>query len=187
MIWQKHSAFEGQHAQTLSPSKYHWVNYDDDKFDRMFMMQMAAKRGDELHAFAAEAIRLGQQLRNNGTTLSLYVNHAINYRMRPEQPLVYSRNSFGTTDAISFRKQLLRIHDLKTGQAMTSFKQLEVYAALFCLEYFEDPFKIKMELRIYQNDDYRVHIPDPDDIKHIMEKIKYLDKRADMLREEAEL
>jgi hypothetical protein len=185
--WSSHSAFQGQHALLLSASKPHWTNYEDDKFDRIFLMQMQAQRGTELHELAAKLIRLGIPLRQNGTTLSLYVNDCIGYRMRPEQMLVYSKNAFGTADAISFRKNVLRISDLKTGVSMTSFKQLMVYAAFFCLEYLEDPFKIKTELRIYQNDDVRMEIADPDDIKHIMEKIKYFDKRIDLLREEEDL
>lgn len=186
MRWSKHSVYQGQHATHLSPSKYHWLNYDDDKFDRIYVMQQAASRGSRLHALAAELIDLKVPLRQNGTTLSMYVNDAIGYNMKPEQMLVYSQNAFGQADAIGFRKKFLRIHDLKTGLMLSSFKQLECYAALFCLEYLEDPFKIKMELRIYQNDDIRVHIPDPDDIKHIMERYKYLDRRLFMLREEDE-
>lgn len=186
MRWSKHSAFTGLHASHLSPSKYHWLRYDDDKFDRIYAQQRAAERGTELHDLAARLIKSRVPLRANGTTLSLYVNDAIGYRMRPEQMLVYSPNAFGQCDAISFRKQMLRIHDLKTGMALTSFDQLEVYAALFCLEYLENPFNIKMELRIYQNDDFRVKTPDPDDIMHHMAKIKHLDKRIDFLRAEEE-
>lgn len=188
MRWSKHSAFQGQHATHLSPSKYHWINYDDDKFDRIFVMQRAAQRGSELHDLAAQLIKLGIPLRQNGTTLSLYVNDAIGYRMRPEQTLMYSPNAFGQADAICFRKKLLRIHDLKTGTSLTSFKQLECYAALFCLEYLENPFDMKMELRIYQNDDFKSLVPDPDDIMHIMQRYKYLDKRVlKLMAEEDEL
>lgn len=151
-------------------------------------MQRAAQRGSELHDLAKQLIKLGVPLRQNGTTLSLYVNDAIGYRMRPEQMLVYTPNAFGQCDAISFRKKLLRIHDLKTGTSLTSFKQLDCYGALFCLEYRENPFDIKMEWRIYQNDDYKVEIPDPDDIKHIMERYKYLDRRVlQLMAEEDEL
>lgn len=171
----------------LSASKYHWINYDDDKFDRIFVMQMAAQRGSELHELAAKLIKLGVPLRQNGTTLSMYVNDAIGYRMRPEQILVYDNNSFGTPDAISFRKKLLRIHDLKNGFALTSFTQLKCYAALFCLEYLENPFNIETELRIYQNDNVRIEKADPDEIVHIMEKYKYFSRRIDQLREEEEL
>lgn len=186
MRWFRHTNFEGMHAQFLAASKPHWLGYDDEKFDRIYVMRKAAERGSKLHAFAAQAIELGIPLRNNGTTLSLYVNHAIGFRMRPEQPLVYSQTAFGTPDAISFRKKKLRIFDLKTGVAMTSFKQLQCYAALFCLEYKEDPFKIEIELRIYQDDDYRTLIPDPGDIKSIMERYKYFDKRLDQLIKEDE-
>jgi len=188
MRWFKHTNFEGMHSEHLSASKYHWLNYDDDKFDRMYVTRKAAKLGTRKHEFAAMAIELGQPLRNDGTTLALYVNHAIGFRMKAELPLVHSPNAFGTPDAISFRehkkKMLLRIHDLKTGTELTSFKQLEIYDALFCLEYNENPFNIDHELRIYQNDDFRVLVPDPGDIKAIMEKIKYFDKRVDLLREE---
>ena len=195
MRWARHSAYQGQHSSHLSPSKYHWLNYDDDKFDRIFAMQRAAARGTELHELAAHLIKLGIPLRQNGTTLSLYVNDAIGYRMRPEQLLVYSPNAFGQCDAISFRpekrskgKPVLRVHDLKTGSSLTSFKQLECYCALFCLEYLENPFDIMMEARIYQNDDFKIHLPDPDDIMHIMQRYKYLDKRVDrLINEEDEL
>lgn len=184
MRWLDHSNYSGQHALHLSASKYHWINYDDDKFDRIFVMQQAARRGTEIHELAAKLIKLGVPLRNNGTTLSLYVNDAIGYRMRPEQTLVYSQNAFGTADAIAFRKKRLRIHDLKTGTALTSFTQLKCYGALFCLEYLENPFNITIELRIYQNDEFRVEEADPDEIMHIMQKYKYFDKRIDLLREE---
>ncbi len=188
MRWFKHTNFEGMHSQHLSASKYHWLNYDDDKFDRMYATRKAAAIGTKKHELAAMCIDLGQPLRNDGTTLSLYVNHAIGFRMKAELPLVYSVNAFGTPDAICFRehkkKMMLRIHDLKTGLELTSWKQLECYAALFCLEYGENPFDINIELRIYQNDEFRVHIPDPGDIKAIMEKYKYFDKRVDTLREE---
>lgn len=146
-------------------------------------MRQEAKRGTELHAFAAEAIRLKVLLRGE-TTLALYVNDAIRFRMKPEQPLVYRANAFGTADAIGFRKNVLRVHDLKNGKGLTSWKQPELYCALFCLEYLEDPFKIKMICRIYQNDEFREHIPDPGDIKSHMEKYKHRSRRVDELREE---
>lgn len=170
----------------MSASKYHWLNYDDDKFDRVFHTGQEARRGTELHAFAAEAIRLKVLLKGE-TTVALHVNDAIRFRMKAEQPLVYNGKAFGTPDAIGFRKNLLRIHDLKTGQALTSFKQLECYAALFCLEYLENPFKIKVELRIYQNDEFRPMIPDGGDIMSIMEKYKYFSNRIDELLDEEEM
>ena len=69
--------------------------------------------------------------------------------MTPEQILFYSDNCFGTADAIAFRGDLLRIHDLKTGAIPAHMEQLEVYAALFCLEYKIKPADIRMELRLY--------------------------------------
>lgn len=78
--------------------------------------------------------------------------------MTPEQVLYYSENCFGTADAISFRNNFLRIHDLKTGVVPAHMEQLEIYAALFCLEYRVKPMDISMELRIYQNDDVLISV-----------------------------
>lgn len=112
----------------------------------------------------------------------MYVNDALGFKMTPEQTLFYSSNAFGTADAISFRQNLLRIHDLKTGEKETTMRQLEVYAGLFCLEYAYRPFDIQIELRIYQNDAVRVVEPDPGDIAHIMDRIVTFDKRLKALR-----
>jgi hypothetical protein len=106
--------------------------------------------------------------------------------MVPEQVLYYSENCFGTADAISFRYKKLRIHDLKTGVIKGSVHQLEVYAALFCLEYDFDPYDINIELRIYQDDKVDVWDADPDDIMFIMEKIQHFDREINYLRLEEE-
>lgn len=82
----------------------------------------------------------------------------------------------GTADAISFRNNFLRIHDLKTGTRPVHIEQLEIYAALFCLEYKIKPKDIKIELRIYQNDEILIHEPESEDIEVIMNKIIHLDK-----------
>jgi hypothetical protein len=71
---------------------------------------------------------------------------------------------------------MLRIHDLKTGTRPVHIEQLEIYAALFCLEYKVKPSEIKIELRIYQNDEILVHEPTAEDISTIMNKIIHLDK-----------
>ena len=184
MIFNSHSSLVGAHA-FLSPSKYHWIKYDEDKLDRVWTAAMAAKHGDDLHDLAHKMIRLGVKPQRTQTTFNMYVNDAIGFRMTPEQVLFYSANCYGTCDTIDFRNNKLRIHDLKTGVTQTSFHQLEVYMSLFCLEYLVNPFKVEAELRIYQNDDIRVLNPDPDEIMHIMEKIKSFDKRLDMLRKEA--
>lgn len=164
---------------------YHWINYDDERLEARFITAMAAQRGSELHAFAHEAIRLGIKLPKGQKTLSMYVNDAIGYRMSSEQPLFYSENCFGTVDAISFRRNKLRVHDLKTGITPTSEHQLEVYAALFCLEYRFKPMDIEIEMRIYQNDEARIYVGDPNDITHIMDKIIMFDKRINEMRLEA--
>ena len=109
-------------------------------------------------------------------TVGLYINDAIQHRMSCEQVLYYSENCFGTADTIAFRYNTLRIHDLKTGVFPGSVHQLEVYAALFCLEYDKNPFDIKIELRIYQDNEVSVYDADPEDISYIMEKIQEFDK-----------
>ena len=181
MLFNKHLDLTGQHA-FLSASKYHWINYDEEKLDRVFTSQMAAQRGTDLHAFAHEAIRLGVKLPKSQQTLHLYVNDAIGYRMTPEQILYYSENAFGTADTISFRRNKLRVHDLKTGRLQCSVHQLEIYAALFCLEYKFKPFDIEIELRIYQSNEIQIFESDPDAIAHIMDKIISFDKRITTLR-----
>lgn len=151
----------------------------------MFLTHVAARRGTELHAFAHEAIRLGVKLPASKKTLNMYVNDAIGFRMTSEQILYYSDNCYGHADTIAFRKNKLRIHDLKTGVNPVSMHQNEVYAALFCLEYRFKPFDIEMELRIYQNDDMQQYVPDPIDIVYIMDKIVTFDKRINQMRLEA--
>jgi hypothetical protein len=175
----------GEHA-FLGASKYHWVNYDDDKIVASFDRFLATQRGTELHDFAKRCIELGQRLPKSKLSLNSFVNDAIGYRMKPEQPLFYSINAFGTTDAICFRDELLRIHDLKTGVSSVSMTQLEIYAALFCLEYKVKPEEIKMELRIYQSNEIVVHKPTGEDIRRIMDKIISFDKKLELRKLEME-
>ena len=184
MIFNAHSNLVGMHA-FLSASKYSWINYDEDKLDRTFLNAMAAQRGTELHQLANDLIRLGVKLPATKKTLNLYVNDAIGFKMNPEQVLFVSENCFGTADAISFKKNKLRIHDLKNGVTPTSEHQLEIYAAMFCLEYGFKPFEIEIELRIYQNDEVRIYDADPVDVDLIMRKIINFDKRITAMRMEA--
>jgi hypothetical protein len=116
-------------------------------------------------------IRLNVKLPRSAQTLNRYVNDAIGYRMQCEQALFYSENCYGHADTISFRDDFLRIHDLKTGLIAGSMDQLKIYAALFCLEYGYKPGLIKIELRIYQNDEVFAEIPEVDEIAHIMSRI----------------
>lgn len=181
MIFNSHSDLQGKHA-FLSPSGYHWLNYSDQKLEARFISMTAARRGSDIHALAHEAIRLGIKLSRANLALSTYVNDAIGYKMNCEQPLYYSPNCFGTADTISFRRSKLRIHDLKTGLTTSSFKQLEIYAAIFCLEYQIDPYEIEIELRIYQGDEVGISIPGPDVIADIMDKIVEFDAKIEAIR-----
>lgn len=111
------------------------------------------------------------------STVRSFVSDAIDFGMTSEQPLVYDKDYFaGTADAISFWNDTLRIHDLKTGAIPADMEQLEVYAALFCLEYKILPRDISIELRIYQNDEVLCFSPGVDDIVPIIDKIVYLEK-----------
>jgi len=175
MNFNKHSNLEGRHA-FLGASSYHWINYDEEKVVNVYNKRQATLRGDELHELAAKLIRLGVKLPKSNKTLNSYVNDAIGFKMQPEQPLFYSENCFGTTDAIFFKNNFLRIHDLKTGETPASFNQLMVYMALFCLEYDYRPTEIEAELRLYQLDEVHIHIPEPEPIINIMDKIIRFDK-----------
>ena len=175
MDWNKHYELAGKHA-FLSASKYHWINYDEEKLVETYNNFAAAQRGTELHEFAAQCIKLGQRLPKSKKTLNMYVNDAIGYRLTPEQVLYYSENCFGTADAIGFKDNFLRIHDYKSGVTPARMEQLEIYAALFCLEYRVKPTTIDMELRLYQSDDILIHNPTAEDIIPIMETIVNFDK-----------
>lgn len=183
MIFNKHYDLEGQHA-FLGGSKYHWINYDETKLVEAYSRYMAAQKGSELHAFAAMCIKLGQKLPKSQKTLNMYVNDAIGFKMIPEQVLYYSDNCFGTADAISFRNNFLRIHDLKNGVTPTKMEQLKIYTALFCLEYKTKPSDIDVELRIYQNDEILFHRPMADEIVPIMDKIITFDKIINRIKYE---
>lgn len=183
MIFNNHSDLKNSHA-LFSASNYHWIRYDMDKMREVYLKHLATLRGTQLHNFACEAIKLGINLPSSRKTLNMYVNDAIGYRMTPEQPLFYSNNFFGTTDAISCRKKLLRIHDLKTGLNPASMDQLRIYAALYCLEYGMKPDKLSMEFRIYQNNDIEVLNPHADEIGEIMNKIVTFDNDIERMKTE---
>jgi len=180
--WNSHSALAGQHA-FLSASNYHWLNYDTAKLTERYLRQQAVQRGTDLHALACEHVRLGIKMGRTRNTFSMYVNDALGYRMKPEQVLYYSPNCFGTADAIGFDNGYLRIHDLKTGEGDTSMHQLEIYAALFCLEYGYKPEELSgIELRIYQNNEVRTETPTPDTIARIMDIIVRFDREIEKLK-----
>lgn len=184
MIFNQHSELSGKHA-FLSPSSHHWIGYDEQKLTARFHTARASQRGTDLHDLARKAIQLGVKLSRANQSLATYVNDAIGYKMNCEQTLYYSDNCFGTADTICFRRNKLRIHDLKTGIIKTSERQLEVYAALFCLEYGYSPFDIEIELRIYQGANVFQFYPEPEAILFIMDKIIEFDRHLETIREES--
>lgn len=182
MQFNTHSHLEGRHA-FLSASKGSWVNYDVEKLTESYYTSMAAAMGTRLHAFAAEAISLGVRLQGR-KTLAAFVNDAIGFKMTPEQVLYYSDHAFGTADAISYNadKKALRIHDLKTGKNPCGFRQLEIYAAFFCLEYRMKPHEMWICMRLYQNDEVQEAIADPEVVLHIMDRVVTYSKTIDEVR-----
>lgn len=183
MNFNDHSNLEGLHA-FLGASKYSWLNYDEEKLSESYLKALAKQKGTKLHDLAKQLIEMGIKLPKTNKTLNSYVNDAIGYKMTPEQTLFYSVNCFGTADAISFKKDFLRIHDLKTGVTPASMHQLEIYTALFCLEYDVNPNDIGIELRIYQMDQVIVHDPPREDILYIENKIVNFDNLIEQLKEE---
>lgn len=175
MQFNSHKNLEGLHAP-FSPSQPAWLRYDDEKVLEAFTNKQASELGTKLHAWAKETIDLGIKQPKSKKTLYEYVNDAIGYKMSTEVVLYYSPYFFGTADAICFRNNMLRIHDLKTGKCPVHIEQLLVYAALFCLEYKVKPGEIDIECRIYQNDDILVFNPTAEDLVPIIDQIVHLNK-----------
>lgn len=169
----------------LSASKYSWIRYSDEKVADSYRKFLAVQKGTELHDLASRCIKNGIKLQNRpATTLSMFVNDAIGHKMESEQVLYYSPNCFGTADAISFKNNVLRIHDLKTGETKTHMEQLFIYAALFCLEYHVKPGEIEIITCIYQDNDIMEEHPDATVIAPIMDRIITADKIINKYREE---
>lgn len=178
MAFHKHYKLEGMHAP-FSPSQSSWLRYDDEKTIEVYMNKKAAETGTKLHKWVKDTIDLGIKQPKSNKTLYAYVNDAIGFKMNTEVVLYYSDRFFGTADAISFRNKTLRIHDLKTGKSgkiEDHMEQLEIYAAIFCLEYGFKPWEIDIELRVYKMDEVLIHNPTAEDIVPIMDKIVHLDK-----------
>ena len=211
MIFNAHSDLAGKHS-FMSPSSWTWLNDDEDKLLDRYGAKYATTAGTILHDVARARIfhRIKMSkgdkksvfvtLLERGVpravadgyldfdlifdTLILYVNDAIGYKMTPEVILCYSDYCFGTADSISFRDDILRVHDFKSGMTPAKIEQLMVYAALFCLEYRKRPKDIHTELRIYQCREALIHEPDPSDIDDVMKIIirdsKLLDEHFGM-------
>ncbi len=208
MIFEQHKELRGKHA-TLTPSQPFWLRYSEEQLYQKYVSGYAQIMGTSLHELAETLIfnnlklKKGDKLTVISHLLSdgiprnvididriypnfmLYVNDAIGYRLSPEQILYYSPYCFGTADAISFRNNFLRIHDLKTGTSPAKMEQLMVYAALFCLEYKVKPGEIETELRLYQNGEIIHHEPTADDILPIMDCIIQNSRILERIHEEA--
>lgn len=167
----RHLDLAGKHA-FLSPSQHSWLRYDKSKLITSYNNSLAKEKGTEDHEFAALCIRRKQRIhKTDNPNLANYVNDAIGFRMEPEVTLAYSDFCFGTADALSYRRNELRIHDLKTGVSPVSMEQLEIYAALFCLEYRVNPESIFIELRIYQFGEIEIYHPEGARIREVMDII----------------
>lgn len=185
MRFKRHNAIADMHAK-LSPSKYHWVRYDDDKFDRWYMSQLASQRGVEEHEYAQRAIALGIRQAESTAALNRYINDSIRWKLTPEQIFFYSVHCFGTADAAGFNeaRRIFRVSDYKSGRTATSMDQLKLYSGLFCLEYDWSPLEISIEMRIYQGKTPREELADPHEIMVLMDRIKTRSARIDEIREE---
>ena len=189
MKFNNHYNLSGLHAP-FTASQPAWLRYDDEKAKEAYARKKSAELGTRLHAWAKETIDLGIKQPRSKKTIYEYVNDAIGFKMSTEVVLFYSDRFFGTADAICFREDrktgryVLRIHDLKTGKRPAKMEQLEVYAALFCLEYNKKPGDISFELRIYQNDEVIIHNPTAEDILPIMDKIVHLNKLLEKIDNE---
>lgn len=184
MIFKPFFELKNKHS-FLSPSKHTWIHWDREKIINSFKNYRAAERGTKLHAIAEDLIREGLKLQDSKSTLGMYVNDAVEYKMTPEVALYYSDNCFGHADALCFRRKKLRIFDLKTGTITPgSMDQLLIYAALFCFTYDIDPKSIKYDLRIYQFDQATCYEPTGEEIAEIMDIIIDTDSVVEMLKGE---
>ena len=180
MEYNNHWELAGKHAY-LSPSGGAWVNYDAEKMANYYQNQLKKEEGTFLHDLASRLIKIRKRLPSQKNSFNQFVNDAIGLRMKSEIALFYSMNIFGTADALVYKEKEkhLQIHDLKTGAKEAPFRQLDIYSALFCLEYKKNPFDLTFEERIYQGVGYKDNFPDPEDIKKIMDKIVMLDQVID--------
>lgn len=204
----KHPELIGKHA-LLAPSQPHWMDYSQEQLEQKFKSRYAQELGTSLHELAETLIRANLKLKKSDKLVVMvhlledgiprsaidmdriynnfmtYVNDAIGFKLTPEQPLYYSDECFGTTDAISFRDEFLRIHDYKSGATPPKMEQLLCYAALFCLEYRIKPGELKgCELRIYHCDKIIYFNPTAEDILPVMDSIIRHSKHAAKMRSE---
>jgi hypothetical protein len=183
MIWKNYSHLRDSHA-FLSPSKYHWLRYDEAKLIDRYRKHKATVLGTRYHKIAEELIRLGMRLPDIPVAINMFVNDAIGFNMSPEVILYHSPNCYGTADAISWENGILRIHDLKTGVSSASMDQLMVYAALFCLDYkLKSRELLETYLRIYQGEEIILFDPSSREIFQVVKKIIEADKIINRIEE----
>ena len=191
MRFNRHVNLEGMHAP-FSPSQSSWLRYSDNKLIEVYLNKKAAVMGTRLHQWVKDTIDLGIKQPKSKKTIYAYVNDAIGFKMDTEVVLFYSENFYGTADTICFRqgrdgRYILRIHDLKTGKSGNiedHIEQLEVYAALFCLEYKVKPGDIDIELRVYKNDEVLIHNPTVEEIVPIMDQMIHFEKLLEKVKSE---
>lgn len=207
MNWKDYSKLAGKHS-VLSASNPSWLNYEDEEqiFEK-WSSEYKKEIGTHLHELAAKHIKhrvkmsrtdkhevklylldrgIPEELIDTDLILDNmvpYVNDSIGFRMQSEQVLYFSEFAFGTADAISFRNNELRIHDLKTGSGKVHMEQLETYAAYFCLDYGIKPGNIYMNLRLYHNGTVIEAEPDAGIILPIMDQIIRFSKYLSDLKE----
>ena len=214
--WHDHHELEGTHA-FLGASKYQWLNYSDDVLIKRYNTSFAQDIGTLMHELASDLIKnriklnksdshiidlimakhyIPKSAYDNNMLLNVlvpFVKDAIGFRMDSEVILFYDYLCYGTADAIKYSevKKELRIHDLKTGVTVASFKQLIIYSAMFYTEYRISPFENQTILRLYQNldlsddamaemreqgiditEDYLEYIVPPEIIKDVMDRMK---------------
>ena len=204
MNFNRHFELEGKHA-LLSASSWRWLNDDPESLTKRLCSQYATTIGTILHDIARKHIKHRIKLHKydkNTVALELldqgipgfvidaidfdgmfenlmnYVNDGIGFKMNPEVVLYYSRNFFGTADAIAYseKEHFLRIHDYKSGTTPAHIEQLLIYAALFSLEYRIKPKEFDAELRIYQSGEVLYHEPTADEIMSVVDTITSFDK-----------
>lgn len=182
MEWNNHKNLDGLHA-FLSPSGYSWLNYSPEKMANTWRNHKKKEHGTYIHDLAHRMIITRTKARDLKKAFNMFVNDAIGYGMDSEILLYYSPHCFGTADAIKYDKKekLLRVHDLKTGTAKPSFKQLYIYCALFCLEYKRKPERLRFECRIYQGNGCVIEEVDPQIVADIMVQIKEMSAIIDDL------
>lgn len=200
MIWNDHSKIPSDAHAFLGGSQYSWLNWDPETLRARYLnVQYARLMGTVLHELAEDAIVNNIHVKTTDINMILlalrkrkipddmidlkalfpnwrtYVNDCIDNSMATEKRLYYSDLCHGKADAISFEENNLKIFDYKSGSTPASPHQLEIYAALFCLEYGPylgfAPGDITFELRIYQNNDIWIGNPTAIDIAPIMDKI----------------